>query len=558
MEYSVLNEENEALINMHDHFGVFNAEVTEFTDIVGENGKWQVKLVLLSSICEFTSALNHLAMSFLAFPVDHWCSRPKDFNNSLDIWWSEFLPNATIKGLSQHSQCEKFVFNNTSFNTTDRITVSCNAWEYSSEFNSVANHWDVVCDKEWFISTSQSAYMIGFLFAAFLSGQISDLYGRYPAIMINVIISIIAGVAVAFSSSFLMFSVSRFFVGIGQAGMGLVLFVLLIESVGPRHRVKYIILCSLGWNVGQMLLPLMAWLLQDWYTLQLAITAPSLLFISFYWILPESPRWLLSSGKLQEALPILREAAIANEFELKDLEKKAESLCNSSSCTDKTSVTVIDLLKTPNLRKNTFCLYFIWIVIAFVYYGLSLNTNDLKGDIYWNFAFSGIMEFPAAAFCLFTMDQFGRKKPFIFSFLVGGIFCLGCIFVPKSYALVSTAFSMIGKLFIAAGFRIVYIYSAEIFPTVARNIGVGSCSTMARIGSTTAPFMKDLSKITDPSVPLVTYGILSIICAGLLILLPETKNSLMPETLEQAEMFGKADEKLELHAYSKMTITSSE
>jgi hypothetical protein len=46
---------------------------------------------------------------------------------------------------------------------------------------------------------------------------------------------------------------------------------------------------------------------------------------------------------------------------------------------------------------------------------------------------------------------------------------------------------MIGKFGISASFSIIYVYSAEVFPTVVRNVGVGSGSMHARIGGLVAP-----------------------------------------------------------------------
>ena len=51
---------------------------------------------------------------------------------------------------------------------------------------------------------------------------------------------------------------------------------------------------------------------------------------------------------------------------------------------------------------------------------------------------------------------------------------------------------MIGKIGASAGFSMVYQYSAELFPTVVRNAGMGSSSCMARIGGMIAPYVADL------------------------------------------------------------------
>lgn len=49
--------------------------------------------------------------------------------------------------------------------------------------------------------------------------------------------------------------------------------------------------------------------------------------------------------------------------------------------------------------------------------------------------------------------------------------------------------AMIGKLCITGAFGVVYIHAAEIFPTVVRNAGMGTCSSFARVGSMLAPYI---------------------------------------------------------------------
>ncbi|CAM1312764.1 Uncharacterised protein g6074 [Pycnogonum litorale] len=94
---------------------------------------------------------------------------------------------------------------------------------------------------------------------------------------------------------------------------------------------------------------------------------------------------------------------------------------------------------------------------------------------------------------------------------------------------------MIGKFCIASAFAMIYVYSAELFPTVLRNTGVGSCSTIARIGSILAPYVKELGKYTHKTVPSATFGILATTSGLLILLLPETKGCSIPDTLEEAE-----------------------
>lgn len=69
-------------------------------------------------------------------------------------------------------------------------------------------------------------------------------------------------------------------------------------------------------------------------------------------------------------------------------------------------------------------------------------------------------------------------------------------FLSSSLALqyVALALEMTGKFGFTMAFSIVYIYTAEIYPTVLRNVGMGMCSSAARIGSIIAPYVIYLGK----------------------------------------------------------------
>ena len=52
--------------------------------------------------------------------------------------------------------------------------------------------------------------------------------------------------------------------------------------------------------------------------------------------------------------------------------------------------------------------------------------------------------------------------------------------------------AMIGKLGAAAAFAVIYVFSAELYPTIVRNAGMGASSCCARIGGMVAPYVADL------------------------------------------------------------------
>lgn len=80
---------------------------------------------------------------------------------------------------------------------------------------------------------------------------------------------------------------------------------LAIELVGPRHRTICTILTNIAYSLALVMLAILVWLVRDWRILAIVTTAPFLLLFLHWWILPESPRWLLAQGRFKEAEKIL-------------------------------------------------------------------------------------------------------------------------------------------------------------------------------------------------------------------------------------------------------------
>ncbi|KAK3593127.1 hypothetical protein CHS0354_018255 [Potamilus streckersoni] len=104
---------------------------------------------------------------------------------------------------------------------------------------------------------------------------------------------------------------------------------------------------------------------------------------------------------------------------------------------------------------------------------------------------------------------------------------------------------MIGKLGASAAFGIIYIFSAELYPTVVRNSGMGASSCCARIGGMVAPYITDLGRLVGGDfgrgLPLVVFGGASVAAGLLSLFLPETLNRNLPETIEDAIHYRKSN-----------------
>lgn len=67
-------------------------------------------------------------------------------------------------------------------------------------------------------------------------------------------------------------------------------------------------------------------------------------------------------------------------------------------------------------------------------------------------------------------------------------------FSPSGLSYLSITLEMVGKFGITTGTALMFVYTAELFPTVLRNTATGMCTTVSRVGSCIAPFLLKLSE----------------------------------------------------------------
>nr|CAD7443349.1 unnamed protein product [Timema bartmani] len=278
-------------------------------------------------------------------------------------------------------------------------------------------------------------------------------------------------------------------------------------------------------------------------TFQLAVSLPSIVLLSYWWTIPESPRWLLTAGRETEAIAILERAAKVNKRDVAQVVPAVKSFINKKEKRDSQDTNkkanILDLFRTPNLRLTTLCLYFNWLVCGFCFYGLAQYMGHLGGNIFVNIAVSGLIEMPGCVVCIYFMGKFGRRNTMISSQMLAATACLLIAVVPQGEGKPEWPKVMLAGLGIVGmsfSFPTVYLYSGELFPTVVRNIGVGSASMCARIGSMVAPFVSSLNHFSYYIPPLL-FGLSPLAAALLTFLLPETANRDLPDTLEEGENF---------------------
>ena len=363
--------------------------------------------------------------------------------------------------------------------------------------------------------------------ASIVCGLLSDRFGRKRVLLILAVCLTLTGVAASFSPNMITFIVLRGTVGFCASGSFMCGFVFIIELVGGVWSTLVSFGLEYSWALGYITTPLIAWALPRWNNLQLGISLPTLVFVlilALPGLLPESPRWLLVKGRREEAEEIIEKARRINKMEEKvEVEVFTER--------QETQGTVIDLMKWPALRRTTLIMLYIWFANNLVYFGFTLNSGKLfPGNLHVNILISAALEFLAYTLSIFSFLYLGRRKS-VASFMgLGGLSLLLTLALPSQAS--KSALSQLGKFMITASFAMVYQYATEIFPTVVRNAGLGSCSFFSRLGGILAPFVGREVAQLSPLAPVLIFGLTSVLAGLLSLLLPETKDRTSPDTIQ--------------------------
>ncbi|XP_077997398.1 organic cation transporter protein-like [Glandiceps talaboti] len=427
----------------------------------------------------------------------------------------------------------------------DHVSISCSKWTYDkSQYTSTTvTEWNLVCGSKWLRQLALSMLYTGFLIGSLTFGAISDRYGRLVAIYSALFLQSIFGFLSALSPNFVVFVMCQFVVGFSNPGVVFTAYAYVIEWTAPSKRAFIGNMLAVAFAIGHMTTALLAFLIRDWRLLQAAISIPPavLLILCPLRVLPESPRWLLSHGHVNEMDVIIRRAALENETFLPnsyfyDLQS-SKILSLSKLKQHKRSNRkhgILDLCRWPKLRLATINIMYGWLAITVAYYGLSLLSTSLAGNEYLNFFLSGLVEVPAIVAPIYVLNRWGRKKPIAILFIMCAVACFFYPIPPKKFRYLVTPVMMIGKFSAAAAFWSIAIYTSEIYPTVVRNIGIGVSSAAGRIGSMILPYTFLLADIWGP-LPYIIMGFLVCTAGISLLFLPETLHRNLPASIMEFE-----------------------
>ncbi|KAK6190710.1 hypothetical protein SNE40_002513 [Patella caerulea] len=409
---------------------------------------------------------------------------------------------------------------------------------------------------EWSLADYQVALITTVVFAGMglmapLWGFLGDRYGRKTAMRMFVAWVGYFGLLTSVVPNYTWILILRGLVGGGMAGspQG---FALLAEFLPSNHRAKVLITSSIFWAGGcifeiflaSLIIPTIGWRWLLVFSAVPVLTAGLLLLC-----IPESARYLMAAGRVEEATVVLQKIAKENNSSLPEgkLVKSKEIQLGQFK----------DLFSSHYLR-TTIQLWLLWFCAAFTYYGMILASaellrNETKGsskckcaylnyDDYMTMIISTVGEFLCLPINMLLIDRVGRKITGTVNLISTGVFFALLQIHTKRWMLTAIMFGVRG--FAAATFTWTYIYTSEVYPTSIRTLGIGTASAWARIGAMITPFVAQV--LLDYSVADATwvYGCICVVCGVSAMLLPiETRGRALPQSVSTSSFEASDNDK---------------
>lgn len=367
-----------------------------------------------------------------------------------------------------------------------------------------------------------AASFLGAILGLMVFGDLSDRIGRRTIFVVNLVFFVVFSIISAFVTNTPELFIVRFLVGVG-IGMDIPTSTAYLAEVSPKnHRGKVLgSLPQITWVLGALAstlvaIPLVANFGNEAWRWMFGLAAiPAILVLIGRQFLPESPRWLISRGRLKEAEDVLRSFGIEPE----------PSLTESSRNRGKTKQPGYGaLLRSPYQGRvwwvstifflNCFSGPIATVATPYIvrYVGaVSVNQSLVFSGWIW------LADLAGAFGSFFLIDRIGRKRLAYMGLIPSGVLAvLMGLFAGHNTRVLLILFFLFGFFNWLAAPALQWAWSSELFPTSLRGKSQGFCNGWCRFAIALNVFLVPVALATvgfrslliTLSIPLFLYALI--------------------------------------------------
>lgn len=320
--------------------------------------------------------------------------------------------------------------------------------------------------KDWGLTPHQMGWIgsvnsIGMAVGALLFGLWADRIGRKNVFIITLLMFSLAGGISAFTTTFALFLILRFFVGMGLGGELPVASTLVSESVAAKDRGRIIVLLESFWAFGWLLAAVISYFIIPSYGWRIALiisAIPALYALYLRLKLPDSPAFSAKRGNNRTVLQNIRD------------------------------------VWSKEYARSTWVLWIVWFTVVFSYYGMFLwlpSVMVMKGfSMIQSFEYVLIMtlaQLPGYYSAAWLIEKMGRKFVLV-TYLLGTAASALVFGMAETTAMLMTS-GILLSFFNLGAWGALYAYSPEQYPGVIRGTGTGMAAAVGRIGGILGPLL---------------------------------------------------------------------
>ncbi|XP_072942106.1 solute carrier family 22 member 1-like [Epargyreus clarus] len=493
----------------------------------------------------------HMILTLVIVP--YTCKPPKKALNVTDEAWKlKYIPHENIHGNIKFDTCSIYLNPN-----ENNLTRSCDEYEYDKTWygSTVASEKDWVCDKEIYIPNILAYSKITELIGSMFFGWIGDTYGRRLTHIVTMALTLIGRIiSLLPGRSFLVFLSGSLLTSFATWSAMQTATIICVEITSSKRRSMLTCIRFASGSLAVAIMPFIYWWVKDWKTFVIVTTIPLIVFFLFSWNIIESPRWQFTNGKTKQCVKQLKRMAKINKTTLSQ-KTEEELLCYKPESTSK-SLGPLALFSGRTLALYTTLQLVLWIVgnACFTTQVLSIGQK-IDANPYLEFSWQTISEIPVNFLSAWLADRLGRRYTGALSFSITSVAWFLIAFRESSSYLwthlwwIGTILNIIIRMSNSVSYYAANLFAMELYPTCLRQSGLALGNVFASLGSVMAPYILYLGRPIDERLPSI---IISAMCIGAVIsslLLPETLNAKLPETIEEAQSFGRKK-----HKYSSVHL----
>ncbi|TKR87412.1 hypothetical protein L596_011813 [Steinernema carpocapsae] len=361
---------------------------------------------------------------------------------------------------------------------------------------SMLKDYDIGCSNPLWKEAGLSAFTIGALIVVPFMAYLSDRHGRRPILLISVFISVIVNIATPFMPNFYLFLVGRFIVGAMSDTYLTIGSIHSCELVTGDGRLWSGPVYTLTWVLGYFYVGVVAYYVafaSQWKLFYLTVVLPGVITITMYWLIPESPHWLITHGKVEGIKKYIQKAEKFNNttIDLGKCQTVGKEVMTASRRKRRKSIWRV--LKNKTVVVMLLINGFITLVHQMYYFTLTFTSVDLSQNEQLGFFLSGLVEIPPAIIVLPLMHYFGRRFLTVTSLILQGVFIAVCPYATRSeLEWVKITFNLLGKFANSIVSVTHPLLISEMMPTTVRTTLFSIINIPQSIGILIAPYVKYL------------------------------------------------------------------